>query len=129
MFVDGGLSANVPLDPVLSSPGETPLLCIAVNLLPAAVPRPRTLGESVGRTQDLIFASQSRRSISHWREIYAVNGDYRDRSVTLIRLAYADQRREVAGKAIDFSPQSVQFRWDAAQRNGLALMIVALGET
>ncbi|RZM17867.1 MAG: patatin-like phospholipase family protein, partial [Sphingomonas sp.] len=33
-LVDGGLSANLPLDPVLSEPPPRPTLCIAVDLLP-----------------------------------------------------------------------------------------------
>jgi NTE family protein len=42
--------------------------------------------------------------------------------VTLVRLTYADQEREVAGKAMDFSPASARVRWDAGLRDGLALV-------
>lgn len=122
MYVDGGLSANLPLDPVLSSPGETPWLCIAVDLLPTAAPRPKTLGEMIGRTQDLVFASQSRRSLQRWRAAYAASAGEDRRSVALVRLAYADQMREVAGKAMDFSPESVRLRWQAGHRDGLKLI-------
>lgn len=121
LFVDGGLSANLALDPVLSVPAERPTLCIAVDLLPISGPRPDTLGEVVGRTQNLIFACQSRRTIARWQEVYATSAAHREQPVTLVRLAYADQHREVAGKAMDFSPESVRYRWDAGYRDGIEL--------
>lgn len=121
MYVDGGLSANLPLDPVLSSPGEQPLLCIAVDLLPVAASRPQSLGEMIGRTQDLLFACQSRRTIERWKGTYRADGNHTDQSVTLVRLAYANQDREVAGKAMDFSPGSVRYRWDAGRHDGQSL--------
>lgn len=120
-YVDGGLAANLPIDPPLSQPGATPLLCIAVDLLPATAHQPRTLGEMAGRAQDLLFACQTRRSIERWQAAYA-GGSPNGRSVTLVRLTYADQEREVAGKAMDFSPASARVRWDAGLRDGLALV-------
>lgn len=121
LYVDAGLSANLPLDPVLSVPPSRPTLCIAVDLLPTAAARPTTLGEVASRTQDLIFASQSRRTITRWQERYAVDPAYRDHPTTLVRLTYGDQQPEVAGKAMDFSPASVRYRWDAGYRDGLDL--------
>jgi NTE family protein len=120
VFVDAGVSANLPLDPVLSAPGEGSLLCIGVDLLPEAAAPPRTLGDMIGRAQDLIFACQSRRTLQRWREAYAA--DAGGRSVTVVRLAYADQAREVAGKGMDFSPASVRLRWDTGLRDGRALI-------
>lgn len=122
LYVDGGLSANLPIDPVLAPTEGPPVLCIAVDLLPLAAPRPATLGEVVGRTQDLIFGCQSRRSFARWRDVYAASEAHRRRSVTLVRLAYADQRREVAGKAMDFSPVSVRARWDAGRVDAAVLV-------
>lgn len=121
-YVDGGLSANLPLDPVLGAPGDTPLLCLAVDLLPLAACRPDTLGAMVERAQDLTFAVQSRRSVAHWRERYAHDPALRERSVVLATLTYADQAPEVAGKAMDFSPASVRRRWDAGRRDAAALL-------
>lgn len=121
LFVDGGLSANLPLDPLLSERAERPTLCIAVDLLPVAGARPDTLGEVVGRMQNLIFASQSRRTIARWQAHHAATPSERDQPVTLVRLAYADQAPEVAGKAMDFSPASVRHRWDAGYRDAIDL--------
>lgn len=116
VLVDGGVSANLPLDPVLGADDGVPTLCIAADLLPLARPRPRTFGEVVERMQDLTFAAQSRRSIERWRTRQDSG------SMTLVRLAYADQGREVAGKALDFSPASVRHRWDAGRRDADAML-------
>jgi NTE family protein len=121
LYVDGGLSANLPLDVALSAPPDAPTLCIAVDLLPMAGTRPRTLGEVTARTQDLIFASQARRAIRRWQDHYAHSPAHRAHPVTLVRLAYADQDREVAGKGMDFSPASVRHRWDAGYHDAVGL--------
>lgn len=112
--VDPGVSANLPLDALLSDPGPAPLLVVALDLLPLAAPRPGTIGEAAGRLQDLVFAAQARRTIDAWRAIYDLHGE-RAPAVTLARLSYADQSREVVGKAFDFSPESVVERWDAGR--------------
>ena len=122
LYVDGGLSANLPLDPVLAEPDDAPLLCIAVDLLPLAGPRAPTLGGLISRTQDLVFAAQSRRTVARWQDHYATAPDKAAASVTLVQLRYADQQAEVAGKALDFSPRSVRARWDAGLRDGRALV-------
>lgn len=118
-FVDGGLSANLPLDPVLSDPPSRPTLCIAVDLLPLDGRLPTTLGEAAGRMQDLIFAAQSRRSIARWRKEYEGRND---RAISLVRLAYTQQDEEVAGKALDFSGPTLEHRWAAGHAAGLRVI-------
>lgn len=111
---DAGISANLPLDLVLAEAGDRPLLCIAIDLLPLAGPRPATLGDIASRMQDLVFATQSRRSIAAWQAIFDARAGRGDLpSVTLIHIDYADQTREISGKAFDFSPESGAARWDA----------------
>lgn len=126
LLADGGLSANLPLDPVLGAPPAGTTLCIAVDLLPLAAAAPRSLGEAMQRMQDLMFAAQSRRSIAHWRDRYAAQPptlpDGEAAAMTLIRLAYADQDAEVAGKAMDFSPPTATARWRFGLRDGAALL-------
>lgn len=123
-FVDGGLSSNLPLDAVLAESSDVPLLCIAVDLLPLASGRPKTLGDLAGRMQDLVFAAQSRRTIEHWKRHFAACRQMGESlsSATLVRLSYADQSAEVAGKAMDFSAESVRHRWAARLRDGQALV-------
>ncbi|WCP15797.1 hypothetical protein sphantq_04285 [Sphingobium sp. AntQ-1] len=123
-FVDGGLSSNLPLDPVLGEHSCAPLLCIAVDLLPLTSGRPKTLGDVAGRMQDLVFAAQSRRTMEHWKRRYEADSQ-KDGSlppVTLVRLSYTDQGAEVAGKAMDFSSESVRRRWAAGLKDGQALV-------
>ncbi|HJO64718.1 MAG TPA: patatin-like phospholipase family protein [Sphingomonas sanguinis] len=122
LYVDGGLAANLPLDPVLAEPGEAPLLCIAVDLLPLAGPRAPTIGGLISRTQDLVFAAQSRRTLTRWRDHYANAPEMAQASVTLVQLRYVEQQDEVAGKALDFSPRSVRARWDAGLCDARALV-------
>lgn len=115
-LADGGLSANLPLDPVLASPSSRPTLCIAVDLLPLRQPLPTTLGDAAGRMQDLIFAAQSRRSIARWQAVHAGRDDI---ALSLVRLAYTEQANEVAGKALDFSGPTIEQRWSAGHRRGM----------
>jgi NTE family protein len=109
-LVDGGLSANLPIDPFFTDPPSRPVLCIAVDVLPLRQHLPATLGEAAGRMQDLIFAAQSRRAISRWQDVYASRNDV---SIAFVRLAYTEQGNEVAGKAMDFSAHTIRQRWSA----------------
>lgn len=122
LLADAGLSANLPLDVVLSSPPAGRLLCIALDLLPREAPRPESLGDAICRTQDLIFASQSRRAIATWQAVFDERakrvGEYGEvPCITMLHLTYCDQGREVSGKAFDFSPTSARARWNAGHRD------------
>lgn len=119
LMVDAGLSANLPLDPVLADPPARPALIVAVDLLPLAQPLPTTLGEVAGRMQDLIFAAQSRRTIARWSAAY---DGRRDVSLSLVRLAYDEQSIEVAGKALDFSGPTIAHRWSMGLKAGMTLV-------
>jgi len=114
---DGGLSMNLPLDPVLGSHPRKPVLCFASDLLPLRSGPPRTLGEVIGRTQDLIFAAQSRRTIMHWQGLLGAGTTPSSAPIKLVKVAYSEQNREVAGKAMDFSPRTVRERWDHGRRD------------
>jgi len=118
-LVDGGLSANLPLDPVFLDPPSRPTLCVAVDLLPLGQRLPTTIGETASRMQDLIFAAQSRRSIARWRSAYA---DRKDVRISLVRIAYTEQEAEVAGKALDFSGPTIEQRWLAGYESALGII-------
>ena len=114
LFADAGISANLPLDVVLSEPRQRPLVCIAIDLLPLEGKRPNTLGEATSRAEDLMFATQSRRAIAAWQAIFAERrGNAALAPITLLYIAYADQEDEVSGKAFDFSSRSAELRWSA----------------
>lgn len=130
MLGDGGLSLNLPLDKVLAEHSDRPLLCIALDLLPLRGARPQTLGETILRMQDVMFAAQSRRAIAAWQAIF----DERvrsgtARSVTLLHIPYWDQGREVSGKAFDFSAASAGARWQSGREDlGNTLRDLAAGK-
>ena len=122
---DAGISVNLPLDVVLCEQSDRPLICIAVDLLPLHGARPGTLGEVALRTQDLIFASQSRRAIAAWQAVFTERARHPGcASITLLHVAYSGQSQEVSGKAFDFSARSAAARW----RAGYEDLSFALGE-
>lgn len=124
LLADAGLSVNLPLDAIFSEENLEPLICIAVDLVPLRGPPPRSFGEVLVRMQDLLFATQSRRAIAAWQEIFdarVATGNCP--SVTLLHIAYADHQREVSGKAFDFSPGSARQRWDAGNADMSAALI------
>ena len=125
-LVDGGLSANLPLDPVLADPPRRSTLCVAVDLLPLHGLKPTTLGEAASRMQDLIFAAQSRRTITRWQDAYAGREDI---AVSFTRLAYTEQADEVAGKALDFSGPTIEQRWSAGRNAGMRVVAAINNDT
>ncbi|MET1753920.1 patatin-like phospholipase family protein [Novosphingobium sp. RD2P27] len=115
---DAGLSTNLPLDVVMGARADRSVLCIAFDLLPLRSGRPESLGAVASRTQDLIFATQSRRAIAAWQAIFAERaGREAKESITLLHISYADQDREVSGKAFDFSRASASARWQAGHKD------------
>ncbi|MDO6414175.1 patatin-like phospholipase family protein [Sphingomonas sp. BIUV-7] len=114
-LADGGLSANLPVDPFFASPPAIPTLCIAIDLLPLAGRRPRTLGDAATRMQDLLFATQSHRSMTRWKDHYQRRQGENLPGISFLRLAYEAPDTEISGKAMDFSPRSVGDRWDAGK--------------
>lgn len=134
LLADAGLSANLPIDAILANPPAGKLLCIALDLLPQAAPEPTTLGETTNRVQDLIFASQSRRTLAAWQTIFdertaKAQSDGETPSIMVLRLAYSDQSYEVSGKAFDFSALSARARWNAGHKDmGEALALMNTGQ-
>lgn len=72
-----------------------------------------------------MFATQSRRVLAAWQALFDAGGE-QAASVTVLRLAYRDQAKEVAGKAFDFSSQSAEARWRAGH-DAMTSMLAALG--
>lgn len=117
---DAGLSGNLPLDAVLDGLEDAQRLVVCIDLLPLSGSRPRTVTEAATRMQDLMFATQSRRAIEAWGRVFAERdaaGVRATPAVTLIHLTYADQAREVVGKAFDYSPATLRDRWEIGGRD------------
>jgi NTE family protein len=134
---DAGISANLPLDVMMSEASDDrPLLCIAIDLFPLEAPSPDRLGDTAARMQDLIFALQSRRTIAAWQAIFKERDGSDDApGMTLLHLVYSNHSREVSGKAFDYSVPSAATRWKAGYEDlrgaldQLAVGTVAMGQS
>jgi NTE family protein len=141
VLVDPGISANLPLRAVLSSPPEVDTLCIAVDLVSGRGKRPRSIGDAVQRAQDLLFASHSRHTIEALRAEYRLRAVVRDlldkvpadrrsgldlpadlaernpQSAKLLHVVYSEDEHETAAKMFDYSEASIRERWAAGFRD------------
>ncbi|MBV9754295.1 MAG: patatin-like phospholipase family protein [Hyphomicrobiales bacterium] len=99
--VDGGLSLNLPLEPVLALL-EPPFDCIAVDLFGLGGRVPQSIGEAGERVQSLIFGLQSQRILRNVQ----VPGNSR-----LLHIPYRPGEPETAAKAFDYSRESIRTRW------------------
>jgi NTE family protein len=63
-FCDGGFSANLPSHPVLDPPPETDVVCIAVDLLGEPGPPVFSVDGMMERSNDLLFANQTRSALA-----------------------------------------------------------------
>lgn len=112
-YVDGGLAANVPLDLVLGPAPTEAMAVFAADPLTSAAPLPRKLGEAMERQTDLIFASQTNRTIRAMKQLW----ELRDAATpgAVYRMSYPYQEGEVAMKGFDFSRSSIERRWAAGE--------------
>jgi NTE family protein len=117
MLCDPGYVNNTPLDVAFKSPPDRDTLCIAVELFSLRSPRPASLDAVLERTQDILFASPTRRSIAALQREYGLRAEL-DGSLpatTLLHVAYQAAAHELSLKTLDFSPSSVADRWAAGQ--------------
>ena len=119
LLCDPGYANNLPLDPLFDEPLEQDLLCIAVELFSLRSPQPATLDAVLERTQDILFASPTRKAIAALRREYALRAEMNPDlpAIRLLHLAYQAAAHELAMKSIDFSPSSVRDRWAAGARD------------
>ncbi len=108
-FVDGGVSANLPLEAVMTEDGPS-LDCLAFDLFSTGGPVPDTLDASIERLQSQMFAFQSQAILEKVRQS--------ERPTRVIYAAYRPEERESAGKTLDFSRRSIEKRWKAGEEAG-----------
>jgi NTE family protein len=116
---DPGYVNNTPVDVAFMDPPDRDTLCIVVELFSLQSPRPASLDAALERTQDILFASSTRRTIAGLRREYALRTelDPQTPAVALLHLAYQAAGHELAGKTFDYSPSSVDDRWAAGARD------------
>jgi len=110
-FCDGGFSANLPLHGVLDPPLEADVLCLAVDLLGDPGPPVFSLDGMMERSNDLLFANQTRSSLATFEARYAARDG--GGSVLLLLLACNGEGERVSQKIWDYGRRSLEERWRA----------------
>jgi NTE family protein len=119
MLCDPGYVNNTPLDVAFASPPDRDTLCIVVELFSLRSPRPASLDAVLERTQDILFASPTRRTVEALRREYRLRAELDPElpAIAVLHLAYQAAAHELAVKTFDFSPASVRDRWEAGVRD------------
>ncbi|HYE50900.1 MAG TPA: patatin-like phospholipase family protein [Azospirillaceae bacterium] len=116
MLVDGGLSANAPLEPVAAGL-EGAWRLLLVDLFDPGGFRPCTLTEAVERRTELLFSSQTRRAVEAMRreaDLRAAAGN--PQCLDLVRVACRNRPADVMNKAYDFTAETLRERWELGRR-------------
>ncbi len=117
LLVDGGLCANLPLHLVLEqgldSEDAERLVCFAVDLFPLAAPLPRGVLQAAQRQNDLLYASQTSRTLSAMTRAWLG----RQPGADIFLLTYEALKEESAIKGFDFSAGTLAQRRMAGRRD------------
>ena len=115
LFVDGGFAANLPvhlaLDEALQS--DERMTCFAADVFPLSAAPPAGLLQLAQRQSDLIFASQTERTLQLMTRIW--QGRQPGADVFLMR--YSATEAETAIKGFDFSAGTLTRRQEAGARD------------
>ncbi|MEW6257371.1 MAG: patatin-like phospholipase family protein [Pseudomonadota bacterium] len=127
LLVDGGLSANAPLEPLLSAtrPVAAPPLVVLIDLFPAAAPAPRSLEASQERSNDIMYAAQTRVRLAGIVRERALEArlDPQAPGTDVILLSYQAGPDEAGPeKAFDFSRAAFDRRFQAGERDARAAL-------
>ena len=115
LLVDGGFAANLPIGLALEEGlrGDERLTCFAADLFPLAAPLPNGMLQLAQRQSDLIFASQTERTLDAMSRAWA--GRQPGADVFLMR--YSAIEAETAIKGFDFSAGTLAQRQEAGARD------------
>jgi NTE family protein len=110
---DGGLSANAPVEAVLTDP-NLPNVCFVVDLFARDGGRPTDLETSLARRQEIFFANQTYQQIRSHLRMLDQRSSHSSRSPIIFYMSY----RPLAGEAgpekqYDFSERTLRARWRA----------------
>jgi NTE family protein len=119
-FCDGGFSANLPLHAVLEPPPDEDLLCVAVDLLGEPGPPVFSVDGMLERSNDLLFANQTRATVSTLEARYA--GRRSGGSVVLLLVALDGRSERIAQKIWDYGKPSITERWRAGRQAGATVV-------
>jgi NTE family protein len=115
MYCDPGYVNNTPIDIAFETPTHEDMLVIALELFCLRSPRPKSLDAVLERTQDIMFASTTARTIRALRKEFSLRAQLDEGlpSITLLHSVYQTLAHEISLKTLDFSRGSVADRWAA----------------
>ena len=113
VYVDPGVSANLPIMPLFNAGKPQDVFCLALDLVSTVGKVPGSLSDAVGRAHDLVFGSQSRHALRQVRLAQQESPG----GATVVHLAYCGREQEIGGKSLDFSRRSIQQRWAAGSED------------
>lgn len=128
LLADGGLCANAPLEPILSSarPAAAPPLLFLIELFPARAPAPRTLMAAQERSNDIIYASQTRlrlEGLVRERTLEAALDPMGQPGSDVLLMSYQAGPEEAGPeKPFDFSQGSIARRMAAGEADARAAL-------
>jgi NTE family protein len=96
---DGGLSANAPIEPVLSDPATDHRTCFVIDLFARDGRRPRTLQAAMERKSDLIFGNQTWQRLDAFRRERQLRAEIAALAAKLQTAAPDQSEPDVAGLA------------------------------
>lgn len=119
LLCDPGYVNNAPVDVAFAYPPKTDTLVILLELFSLRSPRPASIDAVLERTQDILFASPTRKSVAALRREYALRAEIAPDlpTVRLLHLAYQSAAHELSMKSLDFSPSSISDRWKAGEKD------------
>jgi NTE family protein len=119
-FCDGGFSANVPMHAVLDPPPAADLVCVAVDLLGAPGPPVFSVDGMMERSNDLLFANQTRAAVANLEAHYArrTGGG----AVALLLVALDGGSERIAQKTWDYGKPSILERWRTGRDAGVSVV-------
>ena len=126
---DGGLGANAPLEPFLSSErqGALPDLFFLIDLFPAAAPPPATLIRAAERSNDLTYAAQTGMRLAGLVRERALEARLGNEVATrVVAMAYHNTPIESGPeKTFDFSRATIDRRIAAGRADAAAALALA----
>lgn len=141
LVVDGGMSANLPLETALDEAASDERLYIALDLFRSISPDFTTVGQAMDRQLELLLSNQSRRALNNLRQRHELRrqlqllgsripeqqrddsalasplaeGAKADATVTLLMLSHTGVPHDTEMRAFDFSRISLSERWQAGR--------------
>jgi len=124
LLCDPDLANNLPIDRAFELEPAREMLCVAVDLFSLSHDRPDGLDGMIARAQDIVFASQSRRSIAAVARERALACRLNPSSPTavLAHVAFRAPPHQRSLKTIDYSRASIKERSEQGSRDMAAML-------